>query len=197
MQKIAIFGSPGSGKSTLAQQVSARLNIPIVHLDALLWYPNWENVPDNQWQAELGAVRRQPQWIIDGFHPDAIDFYLDLADGVIFLDLPPLLCLSQAIGRYLHYAKTSRPDLPGYEECLEWDILKGIWYSPQTTRPVILHKIQQHGKTEQFYRLRSKGAIANFLQLQLRARVGLEQRFALEDMDLVNHHTTAAQGQFR
>ncbi len=40
-QRIAIVGTTGSGKTTLAQQLSQRINVPHIELDALHWEPNW------------------------------------------------------------------------------------------------------------------------------------------------------------
>ncbi len=164
MQKIAILGSPGSGKSTFARQLGAILQIPITHLDRILWHPNWEDVSPTQWQYELATILQQPHWIIDGFHPDAIDLYLPMADAIVLLDLHPLICVQRAIARYLHHSKDSRPDLPGYKEVLEWDRLKGIWFYPKTTRSLVLQKIQQYEMNQQFHRLRTTSAIQIFLE---------------------------------
>ena len=41
MNKIIVIGSSGSGKSTLSKQLSNILDIPVYHLDALFWKPNW------------------------------------------------------------------------------------------------------------------------------------------------------------
>ena len=45
MQRIVIIGSGGAGKSTLAQQLGARLDLPVIHLDALYWQPGWVETP--------------------------------------------------------------------------------------------------------------------------------------------------------
>jgi adenylate kinase family enzyme len=41
MQKIIVIGSSGSGKSTFSRKLSRAMNIPVYHLDALFWKPNW------------------------------------------------------------------------------------------------------------------------------------------------------------
>lgn len=37
MKKIIIIGSGGAGKSTLAKQLGEKLELPVIHLDALFW----------------------------------------------------------------------------------------------------------------------------------------------------------------
>lgn len=44
-QRISVVGTSGSGKTTLARQISQRLSIPHVELDALHWEPNWTEAP--------------------------------------------------------------------------------------------------------------------------------------------------------
>ena len=41
MERIAVVGTPSSGKTTLARNISQRLSILHIELDALHWEPNW------------------------------------------------------------------------------------------------------------------------------------------------------------
>lgn len=43
--RIMIIRSGGAGKSTLARSLGEKLNIRVIHLDTLLWKPNWYQVP--------------------------------------------------------------------------------------------------------------------------------------------------------
>jgi shikimate kinase len=38
MKHIVVIGNTGSGKSTLSRALSKRLELPVYHLDALIWF---------------------------------------------------------------------------------------------------------------------------------------------------------------
>ena len=42
--KISIVGGSGSGKSTLCEILSRELNLPAIHLDAINFKENWEEI---------------------------------------------------------------------------------------------------------------------------------------------------------
>jgi adenylate kinase family enzyme len=39
--RITIIGNSASGKSTLAEAFGSAVNLPVFHIDLLLWEPNW------------------------------------------------------------------------------------------------------------------------------------------------------------
>ena len=41
--KICVLGFSGSGKSTLARFLGERLNLPVLHLDCVFWYGDWQS----------------------------------------------------------------------------------------------------------------------------------------------------------
>ena len=67
-RRIAIYGHAGSGKSWLAGIISARLNLPVVELDALFHVNNWNNTPIDEFRANIErALESSPRgWISAG-----------------------------------------------------------------------------------------------------------------------------------
>jgi adenylate kinase family enzyme len=89
--KVLIKGSSGSGKSTLAQQVSHRLGIPRVELDALHHVgPDWtEATPEELRESVLRAIAGLDAWVVDGNYDSKLgDLLTAQADTIVWLDLP-------------------------------------------------------------------------------------------------------------
>ncbi len=112
MDKIAIIGSPGAGKSTLAQQLGESLNIEIIYLDRYFWQPDWRKKPRDARIEILNELVRKERWIIEGTYLDSSEPRLNAADTIIFLDIPPWLCLHRIRQRHNKYKGQPRPDLP-------------------------------------------------------------------------------------
>lgn len=99
MKRIMILGSAGSGKSTLAKQLNAITGIEVVHLDTLYWKSGWIEASKEEFELEHRKRIQKESWIIDGNYRKTIDERLFLADTVIFIDMPRLLCIFRAIKR--------------------------------------------------------------------------------------------------
>ncbi|AKG22686.1 hypothetical protein IJ00_16660 [Calothrix sp. 336/3] len=149
MQKILLIGSPGSGKSTIAMELGKYLNLPVLHLDALYWTPNWERVDSQEVGEKLHKLLQQEKWIMDGPDPENWDSHFQAADTLIFLDYHPSLCIYRALKRLFQFRGSSRPDLPEHTVEIDWDTLKGIWYYPQAVRPLVLGKMRQYQENRQ------------------------------------------------
>ncbi len=113
MNKILIIGNAGAGKSTFARQLSATLNLPLVHLDKLFWTGNWEHTTRVEFDNLLQKELEKPQWIIDGNFNRTIPHRLKYCDTVFYLDFPTTTCLWGITQRVIkHYGK-SRSDMGG------------------------------------------------------------------------------------
>ena len=66
--RIMVLGPSNAGKSTLATALSAKLKLPIVHLDQLQHLPNtdWEPRAEDDFKALHDEAILDERWIMDG-----------------------------------------------------------------------------------------------------------------------------------
>ncbi|MFL5703509.1 MAG: hypothetical protein ACJ8AG_11885 [Ktedonobacteraceae bacterium] len=145
MKKIVIIGSPGAGKSTFAQALGNVLQIEIFHLDRYFWKLGWKEYPrETRIEIQQQLVKEKDQWIIEGTYLGSSDSRLLAADTIIFLDIPPLLCLRRAVKRHIKYQGCSRPDIPdGCTDKLGLLYILKILVFPFRGRNQILAKIKE------------------------------------------------------
>ena len=163
MKRVIVIGSGGAGKSTFARALGERFGLPVVHLDAQFWRAGWKEPKRADWLEWQQKATLEPRWIMDGNYGGTLDVRLAAADTVIFLDLPPTLCVARVVWRWLRYAGRTRPDMArGCPERLDVKFLRWIWNYPRTNRPSILEKLARlEGK--RVVRLRSAVAVREFL----------------------------------
>jgi adenylate kinase family enzyme len=163
-----VCGPPGSGKSTLARRLGASLGLPITHLDQLHHGPGWQPRPAPLFQADVEAMARRPEWVIDGNYPRTIGPRLATADLVILLDLPRRITLPRLLRRTVTGWGRVRPDsAPGCVERLDPGFLLWAWRWPADDRPALLAALA--GAEERTVRLRTPAAVERFAA-SLRAR---------------------------
>ncbi len=166
MDKIAIIGSPGAGKSTFARQLGESFNIEIIHLDRYFWQSDWREKPRDARIEILKDFVRKEQWIIEGTYLGASEPRLNAADTIIFLDIPPWLCLHRIIQRHNTYRGQSRPDLPeGCTDKLTLHRMLKVLVFPFQDRRTLLQMLRSH-MSKQIIRLRSGKEVRDFLAQQ-------------------------------
>lgn len=89
-QRICVVGTAGSGKSFVAQRLAQCLRLRYVNNDALIWRPNWEEVPRSERLEPFDVATRDGGWAFDGNLGQAPEDQLVLSrcDTLIWLDLP-------------------------------------------------------------------------------------------------------------
>jgi adenylate kinase family enzyme len=122
--RVAIIGNSGSGKSFLARRMADSLDVRAIELDGVFWLPGGFNTkrPAEEVDRMIAAVRSEQGWIVEGVFGDLVDRFLDLADRLIWLDLPWGLCKASLMGRGSQSSKYSEPAQAegNFQKLLTW-----------------------------------------------------------------------------
>ncbi|OKH41000.1 adenylate kinase [[Phormidium ambiguum] IAM M-71] len=118
-QRISVIGTSGSGKTTLAKQISQRLAIPHIELDALYWEPNWVEVAENVFQARVLKALSSDRWVVDGNYSPVRDIVWVKADTIVWLNYSLLVILTRLLWRTLERSLTQKELWNGNRETLQ------------------------------------------------------------------------------
>ena len=113
MNRVLIIGGNGSGKSTFAKKLHTITQLPLVHLDRLLWYGHWQTRAQEEFDTLLQAELEKDCWIIDGNYNRTIPHRLAYCDTVFYFDFSTLRCLWGVTWRVLSNYGKSRDDMGG------------------------------------------------------------------------------------
>lgn len=164
MKRIAIIGPGGAGKSTLARQIGEKTGLLVVHLDAHYWHEGWTETPKDVWEQTVRELAHGEAWVMDGNYGGTMDMRLAAADTIVFLDLPPLLCLVRVAWRQIRYWKRTRPDMGrGCPEKLDPTFLRWIWNYRRDRRPGILERMGQYAEGRRLVHLQTSAQVRRFL----------------------------------
>jgi adenylate kinase family enzyme len=98
-QRISVVGTTGSGKTTLARQISQRLAIPHVELDALHWQPNWTPTSISVFRNRTSQALTGNNWVVDGNYSQVRDIVWSRANTVVWLDYPLPVIMARLLRR--------------------------------------------------------------------------------------------------
>ena len=116
-RRIVILGGAGAGKSTLARRLAERLGLPVVHLDRLIYGPNWRKRDLGAIRADLAASLPSEGWIVEGTYPDLFDLTLPKADLILWIEQPAWRRLWRTWRKTRIHKNAPRADRPdGCEE---------------------------------------------------------------------------------
>ena len=164
MKRILIVGNSGGGKSTLARHLGTKLGLPVIHLDVLFWKPGWVESDDDEFRVAVAEALAVPTWITDGNFGSTWDLRMPLADTIIWINQPRLLCLVRAVWRMVTYRGGGRPDMAqGCNEVVDLKFYHFIWTYDQKVRPRLEVALSTHGAHATLVRLHNDREIADFL----------------------------------
>ncbi|PKH06492.1 AAA family ATPase [Moritella sp. Urea-trap-13] len=101
MKKVLIIGNSGSGKSWLSGQLSQKLQLKEVNLDAIVWEPggyNQKRTPEVI-ENELASLSSEHSWVVEGVFGALAEQLISSADTLLFLDLDWSVCESSLRAR--------------------------------------------------------------------------------------------------
>ena len=92
--KTIIIGNSGAGKSYLANRLSKKVNVPVIHLDALFWESGGYNKkrPKNLVFAEIEEIAQKDAWIVEGVFGELAARFAADANEMVWLDFDWALC---------------------------------------------------------------------------------------------------------
>ena len=161
-KRIMILGSAGSGKSTLSIKLGEITGIPVVHLDRLFWNPGWVEAPKGEMDKKVIHAASGESWIIDGGYLRTLNFRMERADSIVFIDLNRYLCIYRVLKRWIkNYGKTRADIGEGCPEKIDLPFLKWIWNYPKRSRVETLGKIYNSGKP--VYHLKTRKDVESFI----------------------------------
>lgn len=141
MQRVMVMGSSGSGKSTFARRLSNLTGLPFVSLDALYWQPGWQPSELEAFGLKAREAANGPGWVMDGNYIrfGAGELRRQLADTVIWFDLPRYVCMTGIMKRIIGSYGQVRPEMaPGCPERIDLEFIRYVWTYRQQQRPGLL-----------------------------------------------------------
>ncbi|MEK4068074.1 topology modulation protein [Peribacillus sp. FSL R5-0717] len=168
MERILVIGvSAGVGKSTFARRLGDHLNIEVYHLDTFYWKPGWVEAPLEAFISAQKEVVSHDKWIMEGNYSHSFNLRSELADTIIYLELPLGVCLYRVIKRWLSNLGKTRPDMAkGCNEKLDWEFIKFIistYFPRKKEMKIKLADLQKSDPEKVIVMLKSKPDIEGYL----------------------------------
>jgi adenylate kinase family enzyme len=163
-RRIVVTGMAGAGKSIFSQALSAKIGVPVIHLDLHFWQPGWVAPSEEEWLETQRSLLADAEWIADGNYAATLDFRLQRADTAVFLDTPWWVCARRALVRGIRRRPTGFPLPAGCSEpalrrlCDEWLLASRICRDPRSERDRELGILAQHTDQVALYVVRSNRA---------------------------------------
>lgn len=101
--KLLIIGIVASGKTTLARKLSIKYNIPYFEIDQIV-HDDINNLKrNNKEQMDIinGIDKNNKDWIIEGTLRRNMDYLLNLANKIVYIDIPVKIRRKRIVTRYI------------------------------------------------------------------------------------------------
>ncbi len=169
-QRICVIGCGGTGKSTLARLLGDRMDLPVFHLDALIWQAGWVLPSREDIIAAQKGNSDGERWVIDGNWDSTMPVRLARADTIIWLDYPTRTALWGIMKRLAHWRGRGRPDMAeGCVERFDWEFLRWVVEFRSKHRQRIPEKIREHGSHARLFQITRRSELPAVLDELLNA----------------------------
>lgn len=168
MKRIVVIGNAASGKSTLSVKINDITNIPIFHIDKILWKENWVRTPEDEFTTKHDEIIDKDSWIMDGVaYKSTYPKRFSRADTIIFLDTPLEECKQRSLQRMKEDLERPNPYVSeGCRYPLEFrrEAEEVIILFHKEYREYILEMIKKYEKNKKIFILKSDLEVEKFLQ---------------------------------
>lgn len=132
--RIHIAGGAASGKTTLASRLSAELNLRVLNLDTVGFYPEMPQAElAARRQALLDEARSPPGSITEGAFVGWAEQFFDLADVIVFLDVTSSTALRRVVYRHFRASLRGTNAYKGLRRLTRFLIATRHWYRSTKT----------------------------------------------------------------
>lgn len=125
--KILIVGTVGTGKTTLARKLSKDYNIKYYEIDSIVHddSQNGRKREEEEQNVIIKNINQNENWIIEGVLRKNLQYLLELADKIIYLDVPKdkrnIRILKRYIKQRLKLEKSNyKPDIKMLKMMFKW-----------------------------------------------------------------------------
>jgi adenylate kinase family enzyme len=164
--KIAIIGNAGSGKSTLALELHKITGIPLYHLDQYFWKPGWQEPDRDEFEKIHNQLCDGDSWIIEGVAIRILEYRIQKADIVIFLDIPKYCCFYRIFKRAItHFGKVYFSSAKGCpEHGPDLKFLKFVWNFNSARKPAIQALFQKYQDTKKIFVVKNQHELRKLIK---------------------------------
>ena len=137
LRRVAVIGTSCSGKTALAEGIAGILGIPHIELDAILWLPEWQERPTEEFRELTASAVAADQWMSEGNSSRVRDIVWTRATTIIWLNYVFPVVFWRALRRTINRSVRGQTLYSGNKESLRMAFLSResiIWWVITTYR---------------------------------------------------------------
>lgn len=148
MERICIIGGSGTGKTTLANNLGRELNLPVYHIDGIHHLENWKVRDKDERDKMIIERANEDKWIIDGTYRSTLQYRLEKADFVIYLDYSTVAQVRGVLSRFIKGYGKEKEEIPGCKEQMSWKFLSFVINWRKDKRSEVISRINDIDKSK-------------------------------------------------